>query len=230
MQSRWARLHPKTYLGMHGFIGLVLAVLCAWAFTAIADEVPEKGFMVRADGAVTNWLQAHGTEAGETIFSFVSLLGAQALIGLLMIAAMVLTYRRDWRDLILLALACGGGALLNVGLKSVFHRARPSYAAEFPVSSWSFPSGHAMDSLIGFGVLAFLLGQRFPARWRLIYTLAATLITAIGYSRIYLGVHYLSDVIAGYAAGFVWLMVCVTGYQFANRTRVGESGPGDAPG
>jgi undecaprenyl-diphosphatase len=118
----------------------------------------------------------------------------------------------------------GGGALLNTGLKSVFHRARPTFASEFPVSSWSFPSGHAMDSLIGYGLLAYWLGERFPHRRFIIRYAAAALILLIGFARIYLGVHYLSDVIAGFAAGTLWLTVCITGYQFAERRRVGAGG------
>jgi len=123
-----------------------------------------------------------------------------------------------------LAATCGGGALLNGALKLAFHRARPTYASEFNPSSWSFPSGHAMDSLIVYGLFAYWLGTRYKAYRRIIYTAAAVLITAIGFARVYLGVHYLSDVVAGYSAGFVWLSVCVTGYQFAERRRVGPSG------
>jgi undecaprenyl-diphosphatase len=219
--SRLARLHPKTFLGIRGIIGLMLAVGCAWAFLAMADEVPEKGFMVRADTVVTGWLQVHGTETGESIFNGLSLLGGHVLSILLVVVGIGLLIRRDWRHGVLLIVACGGGSLLNVGLKTVYHRSRPGFASEFPVASWSFPSGHAMDSLIGYGLLAYLLCQRFPRWRRLIVAIAAALILAIGFARIYLGVHYLSDVIAGYTAGFVWLTVCVTGYRFAERRHVG---------
>src|SRR5689334_24649108 len=89
-KSRFARTHPKSYLGLHATIGLVLAGLSTWAFFAIADEVPEKGWMVRVDGSVTAWLQAHGTELGETIFVGVSFLGAQVLATLLLVVAITL--------------------------------------------------------------------------------------------------------------------------------------------
>lgn len=207
-------------------VGLALAAACGWAFFAIADEVPEKGLMVRADMAVTAWLQNHGTEPGETIFSVISLLGAQVLIGLLVITAIVLVTRRNWRHLAVLCVTCGGGALLDLALKDSFQRARPSFASEFiNYASWSFPSGHAMNSLIVYGLLADWISERFP-RARLAITLsAAGLVGLIGFSRIYLGVHYVSDVLAGYSAGFVWLTVCVTGFRFAERRRIGPSGP-----
>lgn len=223
-RSRFAFLHPRVYLGLHGIVGLALAALCTWLFFAIADEVPEKAAMTRVDNAVAAWLQVHGTETGETIFVGVSYLGAQILTVVLVAVAIVLIVRRDWRHVGALAVTCGGGALLNGALKLVFRRARPTYSAEFHASSWSFPSGHAMDSLIVYGMFAYWLGARFPAYRALIYFSAAALIGAIGFARLYLGVHFLSDVIAGYSAGLVWLSVCVTGYQFAERRRVGPRG------
>lgn len=223
-RSRFAKLHPRVYLGLHGVVGLLLAAACTWLFFAIADEFPEKGAMVRVDNAVATWLQVHGTETGETIFVGVSYLGAQVLVALLIAVAIVLIVRRDWRHVAVLAVTCGGGAVLNNVLKIVFHRARPTYAVEFHADSWSFPSGHAMDSLIVYGLFAYWLGARQPEYRLFIYAAAAALIGAIGYARLYLGVHYLSDVVAGYSAGFVWLSVCVTGYQFAERRRVGPAG------
>lgn len=181
--------------------------------------------MVRVDQAVTAWLQAHGTEFGESIFVGISFLGAQVLATLLLVVAIALVVRRDWRQLVVLAVTCGGGALLNVALKQAFHRTRPSFASEFAMTSWSFPSGHAMDSLIGYGLFAYLLSVRFPRARKLILVAAAVLVVLIGYARIYLGVHYLSDVVAGYAAGLIWLSVCITGYRFAERRRVGSNDP-----
>lgn len=210
-------------------MGLALAAACAWAFFAIADEFPEKAGLARLDTFVTSWLQTHGTETGESIFVGISYLGAQVVIALLVIVGIVLIVRRNWRHLGALLVTCGGGALLNALLKTIFHRARPTYASEFHMMSWSFPSGHAMDSLIVYGLFAFWLAEAKPAARRLIFAGAAVLVGAIGFARIYLGVHYLSDVIAGYSAGVVWLMVCVTGYRFAEKRRVGLGGSDEAP-
>jgi membrane-associated phospholipid phosphatase len=222
-RSRFAFLHPHIYLGLHTVVGLLLAAGCTWLFLAIADEVPEQGAMIRVDNAVTSWLQVHGTETGEAIFVGVSYIGAQVLTVVLLVLAITLIVRRDWRRLAVLAVTCGGGALLNGAMKLVFHRERPAYAEEFHLTTWSFPSGHAMDSLIVYGLLAYWLGTKWPEKSRLIYIGAALLIGAIGYARIYLGVHYLSDVIAGFSAGAVWLFVCITGDQFAERRHVGTN-------
>lgn len=178
---------------------------------------------------MTTWLQVHGTETGESIFVGVSYLGSEILIALLVIVGAVLIARRDWRHLVALAVTCGGGELLNAALKVIYHRARPTYAAEFNPASWSFPSGHAMDSLIVYGLFAYWLARRKWAARVPIFAGAAVIVGAIGYARIYLGVHYLSDVVAGYCAGLVWLVVCVSGYEFAESRRVGPSGADEAP-
>jgi undecaprenyl-diphosphatase len=115
-----------------------------------------------------------------------------------------------------------GGSLLNLVLKGVWERPRPSFAAPFTVAGgWSFPSGHAMGSLIGYGLLAYVLlpsVRRHGARLVVIVS-TTVLIGSIGFSRLYLGVHYFSDVIGGYAAGTVWLGACVSGLETVRRRR-----------
>ena len=134
-----------------------------------------------------------------------------------------LTLRRDWFRAIALTLAVMGGTALNDLLKALFHRGRPEAATEFiKYESWSFPSGHSMNSLIGFGFVAYLFLERTTDRRARIAIIAATVILVglVGFSRLYLGVHYLSDVIAGYLAGAIWLLVCITGYRFAKERAV----------
>lgn len=225
-ETEFAKEHPKAFLGVYGVVGLALAAASTWLFFVLVDELPENGWMIRVDNAVTNWLQTHGTETGESILWTISLLGAPVLVALLVVVAIVLVRQRNWRRLVALAITCGGGAVLNVALKMSMHRTRPSFASEFNATSWSFPSGHAMDSAIAYGFLAHWAIARWPRRRMAIIVATAVIIGAIGYARIYLGVHYLSDVVAGYCAGYVWLAVCVTGLRFAQRRLVGSEGSG----
>jgi len=99
---------------------------------------------------------------------------------------------------------------------------RPSNATAtaYILHSYSFPSGHAMGSLVGYGMLAYLLVISWADRWQVrvaIVSIAALLILAIGVSRLYLGVHYFSDVVGGYAAGVLWLSAYITGLEIARR-------------
>jgi len=109
-----------------------------------------------------------------------------------------------------LGIAAAGAILLNCLLKLVFGRARPAlWDRLIHVGLHSFPSGHAMVSIVIYGFIGYILAKQFP-QWRgRIFALTFVLILAIGFSRLYLGVHWPTDVVAGYAAGLVWLMACI---------------------
>ena len=128
----------------------------------------------------------------------------------------IVWWRRGQRSrVVMLALAYLGGAALDQLLKLVFHRMRPETAGEvITVQGYSFPSGHAMMSLCFYGMLIYLLVHERSRLTRLLGLVAAiVLISFIGLSRIYLGVHYPSDIVGGFTAGFVWLMANILGYR-----------------
>lgn len=221
-RSRLAEEHPKLYLAAHAFAGVVLTGLLIWGFASIADAVSDNGRIVAADAGLTRWIESHDTEWGETLFTGVSLFGAPLLAGVIAIAALLYARRRDWLRAAVLPLAAISGAALNTLLKYVFHRGRPEYATEFiRHASWSFPSGHAMESMVGYGMLlaVMLHSLRDKPQRRLVIGGVAFLIVLIGVSRVYLAVHFLTDVIAGWLAGAAWLIVCVTAFHFAERRR-----------
>ena len=198
--------------GVRLFIALAVIALLLFGFAAIADESSEPGRLARLDLSVLNWLQLHGSERGERVFQIVSWLGAPILFVSDIAVAIVLAVRRRWHWFTLWAVAIVGGVVLDESLKLAFRRARPEVASEFISSgSWSFPSGHAMNALVGYTMLAYLLRTHVSsASTRLYLSLgAAILIAAIGFSRLYLGVHYFSDVIAGYLAGGAWVLACI---------------------
>jgi undecaprenyl-diphosphatase len=137
-----------------------------------------------------------------------SFLGSSAVVTTLCVLAIAaFLYFRQARTAALLAITMVGMAALDVTLKLAFHRPRPvAYFGPTP-TTYSFPSGHAMGSFCFYGVLAAILAARAKERrtkW-CIWAGATLLIGLIGFSRIYLGVHYPSDVIAGYCAGAVWV-------------------------
>ncbi len=109
-----------------------------------------------------------------------------------------------------LAITAVGAGSLNCLLKILFGRARPAlWDRIIDVGLHSFPSGHAMVSIAIYGFIAYILAKEFP-QWReRIFALTVVLILAIGFSRLYLGVHWPTDVVAGYAAGLVWLAICI---------------------
>jgi len=222
--SRWAWLHPKVYLIMHIILGLLLAATCAWLFYQIADALAGDGRLVAFDHRAAFWIEGHNNDVGEQIALAISLLGNQLLYPLLGLIALGYLFRREWSRAFLIIVASGGGALLNEVLKPRFQRGRPIFASEFKVDGTSFPSGHAMAAFIGWGVLAYLVAAHVHharAR-RIIFTSAMFLILLIGLTRIYLDVHFVSDVAAGFLAGGVWLSVCISGFRFAHWKHLAE--------
>ncbi|HEV2670460.1 MAG TPA: phosphatase PAP2 family protein [Gemmatimonadales bacterium] len=175
--------------------------------------------LTRVDAALLSWLQAHSTPVGHTIARAVTRLGSPDLIltaGLLV--AVILAARRETLLLQGWIIALVGGEVLNAALKRIIQRPRPPHSVISSPESWSFPSGHAMESLIGYGMAAYLIIVLVPAaraRRGAIVLAAASLIVAIGFSRMYLGVHYFSDVIGGYTAGGLWLAMSISGVELA---------------
>ncbi len=214
------REERSAWPGPELFVALAIIGLLLWGFGALADEFSEQGRITRLDLAVLNWLQQHGSEKGESVFVFVSWLGAPVLFAVDLVVFVAFAIRRQWRSVTLWTVAVVGGVALDEILKLAFRRVRPGVASEFiSRHSWSFPSGHAMNSLVSYAMLAYLLRQYVTdSRSRIAMTIGfATLILAIGFSRLYLGVHYFSDVTAGYLAGSAWVIACVTTDRYAFR-------------
>ncbi|MCL6527321.1 MAG: phosphatase PAP2 family protein [Thermaceae bacterium] len=135
--------------------------------------------------------------------------------GMALLAALVLAwllYRRRAAQALFFTLAAGGAALLNPLLKAVFHRARPDLWPQLtPERDYSFPSGHAMGSL---AVVAALVVLAWPTRWRWWVAIPGGLfVLGVGLSRLYLGVHFPSDVLAGWLAGLLWVSAVALGLR-----------------
>jgi undecaprenyl-diphosphatase len=138
---------------------------------------------------------------------------APVLLIFLLAVAGALAVRRQYRALALLLAASAGGILLNDALKGLFARPRPDLALRLTdVRSLSFPSGHAMQSAIIYLTLATFLARAVQARALKAYFVAFAFLLSflVGFSRVYLGVHYPSDVLAGWCAGLAWALVCWT--------------------
>jgi membrane-associated phospholipid phosphatase len=217
------RLDPRAYLTIHIVTGLVVCLLTALLFAALLDSVREHDVLVYRDQAVTDWFHRHATPLGDRVFVVISAIGSPVAMAVLFGAAVLCLWRAKQRTLLVAwVLSYVGGTILDGVIKYVVRRPRPEFAAQFlHYNSWSFPSGHSMGSLIGFSMLAYTIIrvrriESPPARAG-IWAGAIIIIALVGYSRIYLGVHYLSDVFAGYTLGILWLAVCFTGLQMVSR-------------
>jgi membrane-associated phospholipid phosphatase len=183
------------------FGGILLPLL---AFGGIGEEVWEReGF--GWDAPVLWAVHRHATPALDTAMIRITDLGGPLpMAALAALALAFLLARRQFGNALFVSLAVGGAAVLNFLAKALFQRSRPSlWPAPLPESDYGFPSGHAMGSLAVIVTLAILL---WPTRWRWpAILLGLPFVLAVGLSRIELGVHYPSDVLAGWCAALAWV-------------------------
>jgi undecaprenyl-diphosphatase len=241
MRSVIARLPPAVRQALAGpdlriLVAALALIAGVWVFAELADEVGE-GDSHRLDTAV---LQAardpvdptrpRGPEwLGEAALD-VTALGGTTVLGLVIAAltGLALVLRKPHMALLLLA-AGGGGMLVNSGLKLLFDRERPTVVPQLDaVHTLSFPSGHAMVSAAVYLSLAVLAARLVRPRAAKVYimTVAVALALAIGVTRVYLGVHYPTDVLAGWLAGGLWALLCgVVARLLQRRGAVEQAGP-----
>jgi membrane-associated phospholipid phosphatase len=207
-------------LGLTLILGLLVLAAGGWAFGALAEEVTEGD--TGLDNRIADELHEHATRPLTEFFEAVTTLGnGIVLAGVTAIAAYLLARRRYYAEAVLMVLAYVGAEVLSYSLKLAFRRDRPFFTDPLAtVSTYSFPSGHATVSVAVYGALCLVLLRLLtgPAR---VVCLAATvlLVSLIGFSRLYLGVHFLSDVLAGFSVGLAWLALCVVVLDLHHRRR-----------
>lgn len=198
------------------------AVLALFLFAWLGNEMLQ-GDTQHFDQMIREWVHRYASPGMTSAMNAISLLGYNILIVELAIALAIFAWLRWRRALLWLAVAMTGSLVLDLTLKYIYHRTRPTAYFGMAPHSYSFPSGHALCSFCFYGVVAGLLSARIKslALQMVIWCLAAALVIAIGVSRIYLGVHYPSDVVAGYLAATVWVGTVIV-LDHVRRVRKGS--------
>lgn len=188
-------------------VSLGLAIASLLLFSWLADEIIRKG-TDRFDNSIRLLIhQAASPWLTEVMRVATNLGDWQVILSATLGLIFVFLYRRDWDHLRLVVMTMSGAGILDGVLKSAFHRARPDPFFGATPTTYSFPSGHALVSLCFYGLLAGLVSLAAQKPWQRMagWSAAGFLIGLIGLSRIYLGVHWPSDVLAGYAAALIWM-------------------------
>jgi undecaprenyl-diphosphatase len=211
-------VYQKT--GLTLLAGLAVAAGALVLFAWLAEEVLE-GDTQLFDEQVRARLHQHATPALTAAMRFCTEFGATALLlALCVCIGLALWLRQRRRAALLLLVTLGGALALNALLKLAFHRLRPApFFGLIAPLSYSFPSGHALLSCSFYGALAAILTARMQSRrGRLcVWAAAALLVALVGLSRVYLGVHYPSDVVAGYAAALIWVLTIALADRLLRR-------------
>lgn len=203
-------------------LGIVAIVSASLVFAILPQGLLPNHPLALADRALTDAIRLTVSLSTLQVFAALTVLAntpvqwAVAIVG-----ALILLWRRDYFLATFWIAAIAGNGTLTRALKAIFERARPLRDHDlFAVQGWSFPSGHASGAVAIYGALAYVLIRCTPTAWHLPIVLGATAIAfTTGCSRIFLQVHYATDVLAGFASGLAWLSVCVISAEVVARHR-----------
>lgn len=224
----WARLQShasaKGELGMRMAIGAVLFLGASWLFGGMAEDVATGDPITVADVYIAQWLHMHATPlVTQWMLVFTHLHGIAAISSYVVLVAAYLAWRRNWYWLLCVVITVPSGMLLNVLMKLAFQRARPSFEEPLlALTTYSFPSGHVAGATLFYGVLVAMLIVKIKKRhWQTLLVVGAIgLVGLVALTRMYLGAHYLSDVIAAFAEGVAWVALCLISiHRFSERRR-----------
>ena len=211
------------FFGWRLLVGLIFAVGALIFFGWLASEIFE-GETKIFDETIRQAIHQTATPALTGLMIFISFIGAPVFLAISGVVALIIFLRLKWRRAaVLFVITMAGEIILDLTLKAFYARVRPEPFFDYHLpSSYSFPSGHALGSFCFYGILAWLVTARLENRTAkiVIRIFAAALIFLIGFSRIYLGVHYPSDVVGGYSAALVWTVTVALGDFFFNRRKL----------
>ena len=222
-----ARFSPQNFLGLHLTVGLLVTVCACLLFGLIAENVMSGDALTIVDAQIAHWLHARSTPVLTQCLLILTHLHDPIVISFIVVfIALYLIWKKRWYNAFTVLLVVQGGMLVNLLAKHMFQRARPSFEQPLIIlTTYSFPSGHVAASTVFYGVLAAVLISQTSSRSRAtcIFLIAFFMVILVAFSRMYLGAHYLSDVLAAFLEGIAWLALCLTViktyrvYQETNR-------------
>lgn len=218
-----ARLTPGGELGLHLTVGALLLVVAVAVFGNLALDVMQRDALTVLDQRIADWFHLRAFEPLTSFMVAVSLLhGGAGSAVLTMLLALYLWRRQAHYWLLALLAAVPGGSLLNILLKYVFQRSRPVFESPLvSLTSYSFPSGHTAAATLLYGVIASYIVIARP-RWTAGVALVAAciaMVLLVALSRLYLGAHFFSDVLAAMAESVGWLAICISAVSTLRRRR-----------
>jgi membrane-associated phospholipid phosphatase len=194
---------------------LTLAVIAIVGVGVLAFQVRSASPVVSTDGSVAQWASRHSTEAATAVLEITTDLGGTVVVVVASLAVVVLSSRRGGagRVALFLVATIGGAKVLTNVLKEVVERARPDIDQLVTATGFSYPSGHSSAVAVSAAALALCMGRgRSPATRTWLAAIGAAIVGMVAASRVLLGVHWLSDVVAGVALGGAWFALCAIAF------------------
>jgi undecaprenyl-diphosphatase len=203
-------------LSLRLLLSFLICIVFGSIFTYIASAISNET-IVDFDSPIISFVQGLESDGLTTIMKTFTTIGSTPFVILFTLAGMgILLYKRHRAQAFLLFVAIAGSGLLNIILKTIYKRARPELHRIVDIGGFSFPSGHTMLAFSLYAVLAFIVWRNLKTTVSriVLFLFAVFMILMIGVSRIYLGVHYPSDVTAGIFASALWMTIATTVYTW----------------
>ena len=202
-------LRSPGFLAKWPIIGLIMFVFGSLMFGGLTYNLLAQGPLLELDRALANTLPAIGLQSSafvQTIMVAGFYIGKEVVAVLTILLGLYFLFKRYWQELAMVAIGFAGSTLLFSSLSTFFARPRPPTQIWIIVNAPGFPSGHAIAVVVFYGLVAYLLAPKMPSTfWKAVVVAAALLIIGfVGFSRIFTGGHYLTDILAGYAVGIAW--------------------------
>lgn len=194
--------------------GSILTILLLILFSYVANAVFSEDEYLAFDLDVINWAQSYVSDSTNLVMRIITEIGYIYVIipvGLIALYYFMYVKKHFWEGVMLVVSILGGDVIKGI-FKNLLQRERPTFLRIVEETGYSFPSGHTMSVVTFYGMLAYLLWINFPQRKGLRWTIATVtpvIILLVGFSRIYLGVHFPTDVLGGLAVGGAWLVTCI---------------------
>lgn len=221
--KKQANAQASTLITGHFIVGIVLALLFAFVFARIWDAVKDKGHdTTQFDDSILLWMDAHHTPWITSVAKALAFVGSPPLmVGLAALSALVgLAWHKVRGAAWTLPIAVVGAGLIIQGIKVVFHRPRPTlFTPLVKESGFSFPSGHSLIAMVVYGLIGYFIMHLVKSRAARIAVavITALIVLSIGVSRVYVGVHNPTDVLAGWTIGVPWLITCMGLHEVLSR-------------
>lgn len=206
------KVHPRvvSFVAFFGVFWLGICILTLYLLAELSEEVLEREAFV-FDHIILLDIHKLSNPVLDTLMISLTRMGdPRTVVPLTLAIILFLAWQRYRLEAQFFALNALGGAVLSYVLKLAFSKPRPALWPQLiSEETFSYPSGHALGSMVLYGFLSYILASLYPRYAKIFYAIATLLITAIGFSRLYLGVHWPTDVVAGYGIGFLWVSVCI---------------------
>ena len=224
IEKRSRGLRSPDILARHPVFCVALILICCLIFGLLAFLIKMQGALVQWDISISNNMHRMALSSPAWVKGIMrsgDYIGQQGFIAISVLLALYFLIKRFWKEFFMVLIASAGQAPLFLGLTYLFARPRPVFTENIGpvIGFFSFPSGHMISSVICFGLLAYFFVPIISSRfWKVVVVLSTVLIVVfVGFSRFFMGVHYLTDIVAGATVGIAWLCLVIMSIERISR-------------